>query len=69
MADAADRVHRGAAEDSELHILEANPAYVYVELSRLSLLESYRGYVHQKLNEPTMHLWYYGIAWSVFPSR
>jgi len=47
------------------HILEANPAYVYVELSRLSLLESYRGYVHQKLHEPTMHLWYYGIAWSI----
>jgi teichoic acid transport system permease protein len=47
------------------HILEANPAYVYVELSRLSLLESYRGYVHQKLHEPTMHLWYYGVAWSI----
>jgi teichoic acid transport system permease protein len=47
------------------HILEANPAYVYVELSRLALLGSYRGYVHQKLNEPTMHLWWYGAAWAV----
>jgi teichoic acid transport system permease protein len=47
------------------HILEANPAYVYVELSRLALLDSYRGYVHQKLNEPTMHLWWYGAAWAV----
>jgi teichoic acid transport system permease protein len=47
------------------HILEANPAYVYIELSRLSLLDSYRGYVHEKLNEPTGHLWWYGIGWSV----
>jgi teichoic acid transport system permease protein len=47
------------------HVLEANPGYIYVELSRLSLLKSYQGYVHQKLHEPTTHLWWYGLAWAL----
>lgn len=47
------------------HVLEANPGYIFVELSRLSLLDSYRAYVHQKLHEDTMHLWWYGLGWAV----
>ena len=45
-------------------ILEANPASVFVELSRTSLLGSYRGdlakhgWVHH-------HLWLYAIGWAV----
>jgi teichoic acid transport system permease protein len=47
------------------HVLEANPGYIYVELSRLSILDSYRGYVHEKLHEQTAHLWWYGLGWAV----
>jgi teichoic acid transport system permease protein len=47
------------------HVLEANPGYVYAELSRYSLLDTYRGYVQQKLHEPTMHLWAYAVGWAV----
>ena len=47
------------------HVLEFNPGYIFVELSRLSLLERYRGYVHHDLHEQTMHLWFYGLAWAV----
>lgn len=47
------------------HVLEANPAYVFVELSRYALLDSYRGYIHNTLHEQTMHLWWYGLAWAV----
>jgi teichoic acid transport system permease protein len=46
-------------------VLEANPGYIFVELSRLSLLSKYRTYVHQKMHEDTMHLWWYGLAWAV----
>jgi teichoic acid transport system permease protein len=61
----------GLMKSSKIHehpwigqILEANPGYVYVELSRLSLLDSYRGYVHQTLHESTMHLWWYALGWA-----
>jgi teichoic acid transport system permease protein len=47
------------------HVLEANPGYIFVELSRYSLLDSYRGYVHNTLREQTMHLWWYAIGWAV----
>jgi teichoic acid transport system permease protein len=47
------------------HVLEFNPGYIFVELSRLSLLERYRGYVHHDLHEQTAHLWFYGLGWAV----
>jgi teichoic acid transport system permease protein len=47
------------------HVLKANPAYVYVELSRYSLLDAYRGYVQHTLHEPTLYLWWYAIGWAV----
>jgi teichoic acid transport system permease protein len=46
-------------------LLDANPGYVFVELSRYCLLDSYRGYVHEKLHEHTTHLWWYGLGWAV----
>jgi teichoic acid transport system permease protein len=50
------------------HLLEANPGYVYAELARYSLLDTYRGYVHDKLHEPMTHLWWYAIGWAVLMS-
>lgn len=46
------------------HVLEANPGYVFVELSRLALLQKYKGYVHATLHEQTTHLWWYGLGWA-----
>jgi teichoic acid transport system permease protein len=45
-------------------ILKANPAYVYVELSRHQLLGDYRHFVQHKLTESTTQLWIYAGAWS-----
>jgi teichoic acid transport system permease protein len=45
-------------------VLQFNPGYIFVELSRLALLDKYRGYVHHKLGEQTMHLWWYGLGWA-----
>lgn len=50
------------------HVLQANPAYVYVELCRLSLMNSYRGYIHDTLHERTTHLWWYGLGWALVMS-
>jgi teichoic acid transport system permease protein len=47
------------------HVLDANPGYVYVELSRDSLLGAYNDYVHNTLHESTTHLWWYAIGWAV----
>jgi teichoic acid transport system permease protein len=44
-------------------LLELNPGYVYVELSRTSLLAKYRKYV-EDLHHPTVHLWWYAIFWA-----
>jgi teichoic acid transport system permease protein len=45
-------------------LLEINPGYVYVELSRHALLAKYRNYV-EGLHHPTGHLWWYAIIWAV----
>ncbi|HEU5159508.1 MAG TPA: ABC transporter permease [Streptosporangiaceae bacterium] len=45
-------------------LLEINPGYVYVELSRHALLAKYRGFV-EDLHHPTGHLWWYAIIWAV----
>jgi teichoic acid transport system permease protein len=47
-----------------IKLLELNPGYVYVELSRHALLAEYRDYV-DKLNHPTAQLWWYAIFWAV----
>jgi teichoic acid transport system permease protein len=47
------------------HVLEANPGYIFPELMRYCLLDTYRGYVRDKLHEPTTHLWAYGLGWAV----
>jgi teichoic acid transport system permease protein len=45
-------------------LLEINPGYVYVELSRHALLAKYRKYV-EGLHHPTAHLWWYALIWAV----
>jgi teichoic acid transport system permease protein len=47
-------------------LMKANPAYVYVELSRHVLLGKYRDYVQDvlKLNE-VGQLWLYAVVWAV----
>ncbi|HEX6471540.1 MAG TPA: ABC transporter permease [Streptosporangiaceae bacterium] len=45
-------------------LLEINPGYVYVELSRHALLAKYRRYV-EDLHHPTGHLWWYALVWAV----
>lgn len=45
-------------------LLEINPGYVYVELSRHALLAKYRDYV-EGLHHPTGHLWWYALFWAV----
>ncbi|MEV5575594.1 ABC transporter permease [Spirillospora sp. NPDC052269] len=47
-------------------ILKANPGYVYVELSRHTLLGDYRHYVHHKLHmHSTAELWIWAVIWAV----
>jgi teichoic acid transport system permease protein len=47
-------------------ILKANPAYVYVELSRHTMLGEYRHYVHTKLDmHSTTQLWIYALGWAL----
>ncbi|MEV4253475.1 ABC transporter permease [Spirillospora sp. NPDC049652] len=47
-------------------VLKANPGYVYVELSRHTLLGKYRHYVHHDLHEhSTAQLWIYALLWAV----
>jgi teichoic acid transport system permease protein len=62
---ALKKSHTIAAHPWVGHVLDANPGYVYVELSRYCLLDAYRGYVHNKLHEHTTHLWWYALAWSI----
>ncbi len=45
-------------------VLEINPGYVYVELSRHALLAKYRNYV-EDLHHSTGHLWWYALIWAV----
>lgn len=45
-------------------LLELNPGYVYVELSRHALLAKYRRYV-EDLHHPTTHLWWYALVWAL----
>jgi teichoic acid transport system permease protein len=47
-----------------IKLLELNPAYVYVELSRHALLAEYRDYVAAH-HHPTGQLWWYAIFWAV----
>jgi teichoic acid transport system permease protein len=62
-------------------LLEANPGYVYVELSRRALLKDYRNYVHAAAHVPGtpviphhmyglgegsgLNLWLYALAWGI----
>ncbi|MER7543108.1 ABC transporter permease [Actinomadura sp.] len=46
-------------------LLKANPAYVYVELSRHMLLGEYRDHVENKLGiHATGQLWLYAVLWA-----
>lgn len=59
------------------NLLEANPGYVYVELTRRSMLKDYRHYVHKHqhwvhgknvggLGEgSSTHLWIYAVVWAI----
>ncbi|GAA2132249.1 ABC transporter permease [Actinomadura napierensis] len=61
-------VHRSASIKSAPwigEVLKANPGYVYVELSRHTMLGEYRGYVHNTLHlHSTAQLWIYALCWS-----
>ncbi|RSN71604.1 ABC transporter permease [Actinomadura sp. WAC 06369] len=47
-------------------VLEANPAYVFLELARHSLLGEYRNYVETSLGMTSMsQLWLYAVGWGV----
>ncbi|GGV09665.1 transport permease protein [Actinomadura cremea] len=47
-------------------ILQANPAYVFLELSRHALLGEYRNYVETSLGMASMgQLWLYAVGWAV----
>jgi teichoic acid transport system permease protein len=47
-------------------LLEANPAYVFLELSRYVLLGEYRGYVQSTLGVTSVtHLWLLAGGWSL----
>ena len=47
-------------------ILQANPAYVFLELSRYFLLGEYRGYVQTSLGVTSVtHLWLLAAGWSL----
>ncbi|WP_131737102.1 ABC transporter permease [Actinomadura roseirufa] len=58
--------HKAALKDNPWlsGLLEANPAYIYVELSRHTLLGEYRGYVHKMGMHSTTQLWAYALAWA-----
>lgn len=46
--------------------MKANPAYVYVELSRHVLLGEYRDYVTGDLRiHETAQLWLYAVVWAL----
>jgi len=46
-------------------ILEINPGAVYVELSRLALMPSYRHDYVALNGGPWGHLWWYALAWAL----
>ncbi|MEV5830723.1 ABC transporter permease [Spirillospora sp. NPDC052242] len=47
-------------------VLEANPAYVFLELARHALLGEYRNYVETSLGMTSMgQLWLYAVGWGV----